>query len=485
LKGSTFLGAFTRPIADELIKRLPRRPGLDANTLHSAALSAWRGEFRNRVSSIEIDGRKVYGIARQTWAKFDHKVCMAAAQLISFAKQGGLGIRAPYEDVEEWEKIIEHYDLEETIPDSKMMKRKVFLECCVETYEKSLLQCIGRGSPKGASVVDYDDMLLAPLYYKVPFAPRRWVLLDEAQDTNDMRREVAFRMIGHGRWGRLLAVGDPKQSIFGFAGATNNAMAVIQEQLGCVELPLNVTYRCPQRVVELVQELVPDFTAHPDNIEGEIRTIGHEDFFLEHFDPITDVILCRFTRPLAGIAGVLRDRGLKCRVEGQSGKSYLSLVTKWGDVKLKIFRELLDDYEEEKLREYTAADQDSKAASLRDRCGTIRAMMHGLGETKTTRDLARVIEFTFRDDDDNEGPQDYLRLATIHRAKGREWERVFIIGMNRYMPSKYARADWEHEQEENLIYVAESRTKRELVFVDVPEEEPGNSDWWEDEEDRY
>ena len=80
--------------------------------------------------------------------------------------------------------------------------------------------------------------------------------------------------------------------------------------------------------------------------------------------------------------------------------------------------------------------------------------------------------------------QDLVRLCTIHRAKGREWDRVFILGRNRYQPSKWAKTKADIEGERNLAYVAVTRAKRELVDVCVPVPDPKkggqNSEWWEE-----
>ena len=71
----------------------------------------------------------------------------------------------------------------------------------------------------------------------------------------------------------------------------------------------------------------------------------------------------------------------------------------------------------------------------------------------------------FQDQDGTAKPT--LTLATAHRSKGREWNKVYILGYRQYMPSKYARQAWQVEQERNLQYVAITRAKSELVFVDV------------------
>jgi superfamily I DNA/RNA helicase len=58
-----------------------------------------------------------------------------------------------------------------------------------------------------------------------------------------------------------------------------------------------------------------------------------------------------------------------------------------------------------------------------------------------------------------------LLLSTIHKAKGLEWERVFVVGLEKYIPSKYATRDWQLEQENNMAYVAVTRAKSQLYLL--------------------
>jgi DNA helicase II / ATP-dependent DNA helicase PcrA len=480
--GKVFMGAFNRSIADELKSRItdPRR--VTANTLHGAGLGAFRRQFRN--GNVVVDGDKVRNMVkmRETtngpvgWA-LDHKVATAADMLVGYAKQTGLGLgNMPYEDIDTWEEIIEHYDVEDDLPTT--MRRNLFLEHCIWTYEQSLAWCVGKGTVDGVPVLDFNDMLLAPLYYKTPLPQYAWVLIDEAQDTSECRRRLAIGMAGS--FGRVVAVGDDKQAIYGFAGASADAMQIIKYELKSTELPLNVTYRCPKRVVELAQTWVPDFTAHESAPDGEVRTVHHTDFWSEKFNPYKDVILCRYTRPLAGIAVTLRDRGVPCVVEGQNVKSLLALANKWGDIPVGEFIPLLDEYEERKANEWVIGkDRPDKAAAVRDRCSTVRVFAKRCGGDATTKDLAQQLEMAFRE----QARSGVLRLCTVHRSKGREWDRVYLVGRNEYMPSKWATQRWQIDQEENLIYVAVTRAKRELVEIVVPQTEPGQGrperDWWD------
>ena len=474
IPGRAFLGAFNRSIADELKSRLPQRRGLDANTLHGAGLGAWRRQY----PKVKVDGSKIREIFRAILIEsvdskkaliIDNKIISAADQLIGYAKQCGLGLDTPYEDEEAWEGLIDYYDIEDEIPST--IRRELFLELCIKTYEHSLNEC--------RTAVDFNDMLLAPLYFRSPLPRYDWFLMDEAQDTNEVRRRLATGMIG-GRMGkgRMIAVGDPKQAIYGFAGATNDAMGIIQRELKSAELPLSITYRCPRAVVELARQWVPDYTAHPSAPAGLVTTMHHSDLWTERFNPNTDVILCRFTRPLVGIAANLRDRGIPCVIEGQSSKSLVAMATKWGDILIGEFLAKLEEYRVKKTAEWATKGRLDKAAAVEDRVGSIRAFAVHMGDRDSTRDLVRQIEMVFRDRD----RAGVLTLCTVHRSKGREWQRVYLIGRNEYMPCKWAHQPWEQEQEENLIYVAITRTKETLIEVVVPETEPGerpDHDWWD------
>ena len=58
-----------------------------------------------------------------------------------------------------------------------------------------------------------------------------------------------------------------------------------------------------------------------------------------------------------------------------------------------------------------------------------------------------------------------LTLSTIHKAKGLEWEKVFLLDFHTLLPSKWATQLWQQAQEKNLQYVAVTRAKLDLVFI--------------------
>ena len=118
--------------------------------------------------------------------------------------------------------------------------------------ERILLECL-KPNPKS---IDFDDMLWLAYHWGVKFTSVAYAFLDEAQDTNAIQRALLHEILYHGvdKAGRLIAVGDPHQSIYGFRGADHEAMTLLRSEFAMEELALSVSYRCSQAVVKEAQK---------------------------------------------------------------------------------------------------------------------------------------------------------------------------------------------------------------------------------------
>ncbi len=472
-KGRTLLSAFNKSIADELGSRITGNPSATAATLHSVGFAQWR---KIRSKNEAPDGRKIRAIAK-TYAQWDRAHADVLVDAVEYAKHIGFGIPGlpVIDDKKAWGELFDHYDLWDEVPNDVSPDRIVTE--CIKTYKESVRMACDEGR------IDFSDMLLLPLMFSQG-KPELYdtVMLDEAQDTSATRRLMAMHVLKTG--GRFIACGDDLQAIFGFAGATHNAMDLIKDATGADELPLNITYRCPKSVVALAQSWCPDYTAHEANPEGVVRSISHLKFWGESLVPGQDAILCRNTRPLVGVARRLRNNGIPCIVEGQSGKAIITLATKWGgDITVDQLDVLLSGHLEKELEKWRGKGREDKAEWVGEKVGILRDLMEDVGGDEPVRKLVQKLEMTF-----GEGQyqgQDLVRLCTQHRSKGREWDRVFILGRNRYNPSKWAKTPADIQSEKNLQYVAVTRAKRELVDVNVPIPDPKRgggtgTEWWEE-----
>lgn len=306
--------------------------------------------------------------------------------------------------------------------------------------------------------IDYDDML----YMAVKFgctADYDYVLVDECQDLNACQIQFVKNLVKGVVGGRIIAVGDPAQSIYGFRGADVTAIPRLIEELNALVLPLSITYRCPKSHVAMAQALVPSIQAAPTAAEGEIDQIKMIDFSPKD----GELCLCRLNVGLVGPALKLIQQGRKAIIKGKDiGGQLAGLADRLAEkcAGMGDMWAALADY---KTRETTRLEArhaaDSQLIALEDRCMVIDTVMR---EVETPREVGRKIASIFTDDD-----TDGVTFSSVHRAKGLEAETVYIL-MPEKMPLKRKKAqEWETQQETNICYVAYTRSKNRLVFVET------------------
>lgn len=270
---------------------------------------------------------------------------------------------------------------------------------------------------------------------------------------------------------RCLFIGDEKQAIYGFTGAENDSMNIIKETFNAKELSLPVCYRCAKTIIEKAQEIVPDIQYKEDAIDGSIRVEKYEEFLnkaTEYNLNRNDGIVCRNNAPLVGMAFALIRRGIGCRIEGKDiGRNLITLCNKWKVKDLNTFMERLCNYFN---REMDKPMNKNKLQLLEDKMETMIILIErcqSLGKYDV-QSLKNLIESMFSDSDDPKVPN-VVVLSSIHKAKGLEWKRCFVLGNSQFIPSKFATMEWQKVQEENLKYIAYTRAMEELVEItDVP-----------------
>jgi hypothetical protein len=102
------------------------------------------------------------------------------------------------------------------------------------------------------------------------------------------------------------------------------------------------------------------------------------------------------------------------------------------------------------------ASKDNMVVLFKEKIEIIDALTEDLTNPD---DVIKKIEKIFS----NEKKQG-ICLSNIHKSKGLESERVFILHPE-LMPSKQATLSWQLEQESNLMYVAYTRAKKTLGFI--------------------
>lgn len=455
--GGIALVAFGKPIAVELQARL-KEVGLsnaEAGTFHSFGFRAWRKIAPKVQVTDSRDKNKL--IFDNLGVPEDYRAFCSKA--ISFAKQRALGVFGQIRDTHEWSKIVDRFDLADELPDEATSGD---VELSVEEAIDWSIKSLEASNRLCKEMIDFDDMIYAPVLFGARCWQYDWLLVDEAQDTNPARRALARKMVKKN--GRVIFVGDPRQAIFGFTGADNDSVNLIIKEFQCKELPLTVTYRCPKAVVAAVQHIVKHIEAHPDAPEGVVEVIQTTDKLdITKLNP-TDAILCRKTAPIVGLAFKLLRKGIACHVEGRDiGAGIKAMLLKWKTAKtVDTYLARLDKWFDRRLEVLKAKGKDYEIEALTDRIDTVRVLCEG---HEKVADVIAKIDSMFYDTTDKDARKPNVTLSTVHKAKGREWNTVYIYGYKDYMPSPMAKQEWQKEQEANLIYVAMTRSKNRLVLV--------------------
>ncbi len=418
------------------------------STFHSVGYSAILRKLNMSPQSVQVNGNKVRNLLEETLSDVEYELYGSyCAKLVGLAKGQGFGAITPAY-LDDWMDLIRHHDLFLDSEEANEMRAVEIARNVLKTSnEKAKL-----------GILDFDDQLYIPLLWRLRLWQNDWVFIDEAQDTNPVRRAIAKLALRPG--GRLIAVGDRHQAIYGFTGASHDALDLIKSEFNCTELPLTVSYRCSKAVVRMAQTLVSHIEAHDEAPEGLVSRLNLKDA-LKALKP-TDAIMCRNTAPLIELAFKLVGQGVGCRVLGREiGQNLVGMVKRQKAKGLQNLLDKLEAYRDREVAKHTAAGEEGKAEAVNDRVDCIKVIAGHLNENeRTVPALCLKIEGLFSD-----GASSVLTLATLHKLKGAEFESVALYRPE-LCPSKWARQEWQQGQEKNLLYVGYTRAKFHLIFIE-------------------
>ncbi len=119
-----------------------------------------------------------------------------------------------------------------------------------------------------------------------------WILVDEFQDTTELQVAL-LQLLASRKKTRFFLVGDPKQSIFGFAGARPELMDEFGAAIDAVhDYPLTGNYRCSERIVANAESLISNVP--PMRAVGDDSSFSFEPCVIHcerAFDGLTDHFL--------------------------------------------------------------------------------------------------------------------------------------------------------------------------------------------------
>lgn len=449
--------AFNKDIVKELTKKVKEFPNVEVRTLHGLGMIL-------TTRGLGIGGMKPEGY-KYTQLIYNHWQDLTKTNINKLSRNARKSF------VENTKKLVDfgRFYLATTRNEMIELMTKYDIPCVADEVDVALkVMAIGG---KNLDSIDYTDMIWMPHIYDLHLQECEYdfIMVDECQDLNVAERNLVLRCLKEG--GRLIAVGDSNQCIYGFSGSDPDSFKAIQSIPNTVSMPLSISYRCPESVVKFAQNLVPSIEAKQGAEEGVILDCVSLDDVHDG-----DMVLCRNNAPLLQVYCKLLEQGKRAYIRGSdvgknlqnivigTHKDYLHTNLKQDGVFIRLYEDLFNS-RKAIMERYGISQEDAmKHETIQAKLDMIRALEVLGADLTTTEELTKKIEDIFPKNDKGEG----IMLSTVHKAKGLEADNVFIACAS-LMPSKSALDEWQVQQERNLMYVAYTRAKKVLGFLNEEE----------------
>jgi superfamily I DNA/RNA helicase len=419
----------------------------------------------NNLNPSSSDSRQKFAIKNLTYR--------IRTRLLNINQKHRATLNGPTFD--DFSSLIEHFGIFTPAEE----KSKTFHEE-LEIYYAAhrLLLTVGNDLAARSYLIDFTDMIYLPFVWKLNSATKYdWIFIDECQDLSKAQFAVAAK---YGKQGsRVLAVGDPRQSIYGFTGADVESFSRVARMTRATALPLTTCFRCPTKVIELAQEIRED-------IVGAKTDLGNvEPILIEQVTDLArpgDLIISRLRAPLLVLVFGFIEKEVKIQVSEDEAREFI------GELK-NLFKQA--ELQASVKRRYKTFEALKKTVFhrnmwlIRQNAGKIPKVterevfleteteylekrlefLHKRYELwqKRCTSISKVLE---RIKTQVSAKKNAIKLSTIHRAKGLEEDRVFIIDYDKLPWARQQQKDWEKVQETNLKYVAITRAKETLFLVE-------------------
>jgi DNA helicase-2/ATP-dependent DNA helicase PcrA len=471
---------FTARAASELRGRLRAlgTDGVSARTFHASALAQLNFFWPQVIGGtmprlLDSKARLLAHAADSIRVKLDTATLRDAAAEIEWRKTSRL-------------TIAEYAARDRPLPPSLDRDRMVELQGAYEKLKDERRQ------------IDFEDVLLAAAGM-IEAEPRvaqqvreqyRFFVVDEYQDVSPLQHDLLRLWLGPRT--DVCVVGDVSQTIYTFAGASPDYLLGFPSEFEeAVVLRLEHNYRSTPAIVTTANRLMRGRPGALDLVsaagaEGPEPTISQYSSDAEEAAAVAGAIaaeiaagsapesiavLYRINAQAQAIESALAEAGVAYQVRGATrffdrrevkealmllrgatvGAVQGTLVRAVGDVLGSIG--------------WSSVAPDA-AGAVRERWETLNAIMILADEAPVGTTLRQFVDELFeRQSAQHEPAMSAVTLATIHSAKGLEWDSVHLIGLSEgLLPITYAREPQQVEEERRLLYVGITRAKRRLAL---------------------
>lgn len=478
---------FTDKAATEMADRLGRldQPGITARTFHAHALSQLRHFWPSRhdgaaapailESKFPIVGR----IARGLPGGYRYTPARDLAAEIEWAKNRRIR-PAQY--------AAAALDVRRDPPIPVELMARAYAD-----YERA---------KDRAGRIDFEDMLAATIDLletdaeaaEIVRARKRWFSVDEYQDTSPLQERLLALWAGSSR--DVCVVGDEDQTIYSFTGASSQYLRdFARTHPGTTVVALTENYRSSPEILGLANRLIaaagrnkvltaarpsgpqPSLAGYAD-ADAELAGLvsGVRARIAEGIAPAGIAILVRMNAQLAPIEAALTTAGIPYMVRGgrfyerADVRSAIRAIERAGitaagrDLPLALEALFVSSLGYDPGASPSGPEERERAANLE--------VLLAIARNRSAAGVTAVDATTFladlaaRDEAERANTSGGVTLSTIHRAKGLEWDAVFLPGLEEgNLPAGQAAGDPEAIAEERrLLYVGITRARSHLAL---------------------
>ncbi|WP_418118895.1 ATP-dependent helicase [Agromyces aureus] len=345
--------------------------------------------------------------------------------------------------------------------------------------------------------LDFEDVLLATsgmveaeasVAMQVHESYRHFVV-DEYQDVSPAQQHLLDLWLGDRS--ELCVVGDASQTIYSFAGATPEYLLGFERRFAdATVVRLERNYRSIEPIVEAANRLMRGRTGALQLRAASAEKLGEEPVVTSYADELAEArgvatairnridagaapeqiaVLMRVNSQSAMLEHALDEVGVASRIRGNvrffDQPEVRQAVQALRAAALTIANEPLFKSVSDVLRSlgWTAQAPDGPGA-VRGRWESLNALARLVDDAQPgTTFRAFADDLRARAEAQHEPTVQAVTLATLHSAKGLEWDEVHIVGLTEGMlPIAYAKGLDAIDEERRLFYVGVTRARRRL-----------------------